>query len=97
MTKKRHLLRERTAKGEKIGGGYIVVGRHTATGRVRVSPIGLPFEHPTAEAALREMVRLAEANPGKQFCVFAQIGTIGATSGDLLDGREHNDMPASKE
>ena len=68
----RHNLKERTEKGEKIGGGYIVMRRHTTTGRVEVCPIGLPFEWPTREAAWQEASRLASLHPGKKFCVFAQ-------------------------
>ena len=95
-------LKSRAAKGEKVGGGYIVMGRHSSTGRVMVSPIGLPFEHPSQESAEAEMRRLAAMKPGMRFCVFAQVseycvdppaaenGQPPVTSAPVGDGRAIN-------
>lgn len=69
-------LKERTTYGEKIGGGYIVMRRHTSSGRVAISPVGLPFEYPTLLAAMKEATRLATFRPGKQFCVFQEVNSI---------------------
>lgn len=60
--------------GEHIGGGFFVVRRHTSSGRMTVCKNGMPFEHPTFESAATEAIRLAELQPGKPFCVMAQLG-----------------------
>lgn len=67
------LLKERTSKGEKIGGGYFVMARHKGTGRVLASPSGVPFEHPDRGSAEREMLRLAGLHTGTTFCVFEEV------------------------
>lgn len=63
----------RTAKGEKVGGGFIVFRRHRSSGRVATPASTLPFEHGSFEAAEKEMNKLAKAHPGKEFCVFYQV------------------------
>ncbi len=49
----------REAKGEVIGGGYIVLGRYP-DGRLRWSK--LPFEHGSLVAAQEEAKRLSSVN-----------------------------------
>lgn len=66
-------LKERTAKGEKIGGGFIILRRSASSGRVTIAPTTTPFEHPTLSAAINEATRLAKIGPGKKFCVFGQM------------------------
>jgi hypothetical protein len=66
MTK---LFVSRTGLGEKIGGGFFVFRRNKESGRIQ--PGNLPFEHPTAAAALEEAKRLAAKHPGETFQVFA--------------------------
>jgi hypothetical protein len=63
----------KTRKDELIGGGFFVFRRFTSSGRIRISPKGMPFEHPTFEAASLEAVRLAHANPEKKFCVLREL------------------------
>lgn len=63
----------RRERGEVVGGGFIVFRRHSTSGRVSAPSDGLPFEHPTLEAAAMEADRLADLNPGKRFCVFRQV------------------------
>lgn len=76
-------LKERTAKGEKIGGGFIVLRRSRSSGRVTIAPTTTPFEHPTLSAAINEATRLAKIVPGKKFCVFGQMS-------ECLEGGEVN-------
>jgi hypothetical protein len=77
MDGKKHNLKQR--KGEKIGGGYIIMRRHTTSGRVKVNPTGMPFEHPDIISAMDEMRRLAHANPGKKFCILQQVADCVVT------------------
>lgn len=63
----------RAARGEKVGGGFIVFRRHRSTNRVATPASTLPFEHGSFEAAEKEMNKLAKENPGKEFCVFYQV------------------------
>lgn len=47
--------------GEQIGAGYFVFRRGKETGRIARGPAnGLPYEHPTLEAAQSEAARLRE-------------------------------------
>jgi hypothetical protein len=64
---------ERTKYGEKIGGGFIILRRGRTSKRIKTPWNETPFEHPSYEAAEREMKRLAERNEGKEFCVFYQV------------------------
>lgn len=64
-----NLDKQRAYLGEVIGGGFFVFRRSKKTGRV--TPGKLPFEHPTAAAALEEAKRLAAKHPGDVFQVFA--------------------------
>lgn len=66
-------LTSRRERGEVVGGGFIVFRRHRDSGRVAAPSDGLPFEHPTLEAATLEAARLADKHPGKRFCVFTQV------------------------
>lgn len=67
-------LKQRHAKGEKIGAGYFVFRRHKRSGRIAPNPRGVPFEHETAEAAMLEAGRLADQFPGETFEVFRSVG-----------------------
>ena len=63
----------RLKKGEVVRGGYIVFRRGETTGRVKVNPNKLPFEHATLDKASAEALRLSEMAPGIEFCVFHQV------------------------
>jgi len=65
--------RNRAEKGEKVGGGFFVFRRGSTTGRIKINPAKLPFEHPSLEAALREAKRLTERHPGVGFSVLKEI------------------------
>lgn len=65
--------RERT--GEKIRGGYFVFERGQTTGRIKTGRImagGIPYEHPTFAAAVKEVARL-KAKFGGEFEVFGSL------------------------
>ena len=64
---------QRLAKGEVVRGGFIVFRRGETTGRVKINPNKLPFEHATLEKATAEALRLSKSNPGIEFCVFHQV------------------------
>lgn len=66
----------RVAAGEVVKGGYFVFRRGETTGRVKINPAKLPFEHPTLEAAMKEAKRLAHASPLVEFSVFQQAATV---------------------
>ena len=83
----KNLFSKREAKGEVVGGGYIVIRRGDYTNRLRVPGIKAvgkspnmwgPFEYPTVEAAYAEAARLSHLHPGKTFCVFQQINAVKA-------------------
>jgi len=63
----------RLKKGEVVHGGYIVFRRGQTTGRVKVNPNKLPFEHATLDKASAEALRLSRDYPGIEFCVFHQV------------------------
>lgn len=73
----------RLGRGEVVGGGFFVFRRGETTGRIKVNPAKLPFEHGTLEAAQREAKRLAAASPGITFSIFQQVGErlVAATPG----------------
>ncbi|MCW7544874.1 hypothetical protein N7I30_13785 [Aurantimonas litoralis] len=54
-------------KGETIGGGWFVFRRGDDTGRIR--PAWWPFEYACREAAAKQALALAIANPGYRFDV----------------------------
>lgn len=64
---------ERLARGEVVGGGYIVLRRGRAFGRISIDKGKLPFEHATEEAAQKECVRLAALHPGVRFDVWRAL------------------------
>lgn len=66
----------RLARGEVVKGGYFVFRRGETTGRVKINPAKLPFEHGTLEAAMGEAKRLAHANPLIEFSVLQQVATV---------------------
>ena len=66
-------VKDREAKGEVVGGGYIVFRRGKQTGRLGVKKSAIIFEHPDFESAVTEAKRLTIANPGEKFVVFRQI------------------------
>lgn len=74
----------RIERGEVVGGGYFVFRRGETTGRVKINPAKLPFEHGTLEAAQREATALAAKSPGITFSIFQQIGQalVPHTDGD---------------
>lgn len=74
----------RIERGEVVGGGYFVFRRGETTGRVKINPAKLPFEHGTLEAAQREATALAANSPGITFSIFQQIGQalVTHTEGD---------------
>lgn len=57
-------------RGEKLGGGFFVFRRGD---HGRVTPNGMPYEHPDDAAALAEAARLS-VEVGGQFEVYARIG-----------------------
>lgn len=60
-------------KNECIGGGWLVFRRGKRTNRIGVKAHpGVPFEHPTEEAAQAEADRMAEKYPGETFSVFRE-------------------------
>lgn len=63
----------RIKRGEVVGGGFFVFRRGVTTGRIKVDPERLPFEHATLDVAQAEAVRLAAANPGVIFSVFQEV------------------------
>lgn len=63
-------MKERTDKGEKIGGGFFVHRRGRRSNRIHAAP--LPFEHATLMKAINECERLAALNPGAHYVVVAQ-------------------------
>ncbi|MCA8886686.1 MAG: hypothetical protein KDA35_08675 [Hyphomonadaceae bacterium] len=63
-------MKERTQKGERIGGGFFVFRRGKKSNRVH--PGAFPFEHCTMMAAINECQRLARANPGETYIVVGQ-------------------------
>jgi hypothetical protein len=73
----KHPIRKQTfnpkkaRNGEVIGGGYIVLRRGDDTGRVR--PPLWPYEHGTYDEAKAEANKLAAAQPGALFQVFAVL------------------------
>jgi hypothetical protein len=62
---------KKVRKDEVIGGGYIVLRRGDGTGRVR--PPLWPYEHGAYDAAKAEANKLAAAQPGAKFDVFAVL------------------------
>ena len=63
--------------GEEIGAGFFVFRRGKSSGRIaRGGANGLPYEHPTIEAAQSEAARLAEQFRGETFAVFQQVDAI---------------------
>lgn len=69
-------MKERTQKGEKIGGGFLVFRRGRKSNRVK--PSWCPFEHPSAEAAKVQADKLAKENPESSFVVLQVIDTSKA-------------------
>lgn len=63
-------MKERTAKGEKIGGGFFVHRRGKSSKRIHAA--AFPFEHATMMAAIRECDRLAALTPGERYVVVGQ-------------------------
>jgi hypothetical protein len=63
-------------RGEKLGGGFFVFrrGEHG-----RVTPNGMPFEHPDDGAALAEAARLS-VEVGGDFEVYGRIGATGGSN-----------------
>ena len=57
-------------RGEQIGGGFFVFRRGD---HGRVTPNGMPYEHPDDGSALAEAARLS-VEVGGQFEVYARIG-----------------------
>ena len=64
---------ERLDRGEVVGGGYIVLRRGRALGRISIDKAKLPFEHQTIETALAEANRLAAQHPGVTFNVWQTV------------------------
>jgi hypothetical protein len=60
----------RLDRGEVVGGGYIVLRRGRAFGRISIDKGKLPFEHATLESAVQECERLAQQHPGCEFNVW---------------------------
>lgn len=67
--------------GEQIGGGYIVLRRGKRTGRIR--PSFWAFEHPTSDAAVAEMIRLAIKHPGEHFEVWSSNAGVVQRGGTV--------------
>lgn len=67
---------ERIARGEVIGGGFIVLRRGRSLGRVKIDMKKLPFEHATLEKANDEARRLAKLFPGSTFSIFQQVISV---------------------
>lgn len=66
----------RVANGEVVGGGYFVFRRGETTGRIKINPAKLPFEHGTLESAQREANRLSLLHPGVTFSIFQQSESV---------------------
>lgn len=60
----------RLDRGEVVGGGYIVLRRGRAFGRISIDKGKLPYEHATLESAVLEAERLSQLNPGVEFNVW---------------------------
>lgn len=73
MADRLNKMASRRERGEVVGGGFVVFRRHRDSGRVAAPHDGLPFEHPSIEAATMEAARLADKFPGRRFCVFRQV------------------------
>lgn len=82
-------------KNEKIGGGFFVFRRYGSSGRIRMPRSGFPFEHPTEQAAIAEATRLAEANPGKMFCVVQAVSNVVVPAEDDCRVTEYTDAKAA--
>lgn len=63
-------MKQRTAKGEKVGGGFFVHRRGKSSKRVHAAP--MPFEHATLMKAINECERLAALHPGERYVVVGQ-------------------------
>ena len=62
--------------GEAVGGGFIVLRRGKALGRISIDKANLPFEHASLQQAETEAGRLASFNPGQRFDVWQMVATI---------------------
>lgn len=68
--------KNRIARGEVVGGGYIVLRRGKAFGRISIDKGKLPFEHATEESAALEAARLARLHPGVEFNIWHVVGLM---------------------
>lgn len=66
----------RVQRGEVVGGGYIVLRRGKAFGRISIDKGKLPYEHATEQSALLEAARLSALNPGVEFNVWHVVGMM---------------------
>lgn len=81
----------RAAKGEIIGGGFVVFRRGNHTNRLKLSVSKTsaghlrvidPFEHQTLQAAEIEAKRLSEKYPGQTFVVLQQVACFSSNATD---------------
>jgi hypothetical protein len=69
------MMKERTEKGEQVGGSYFIFRRGKKTGRISVGK-WVPFEHASLRDAEEQAKKLSEQKPGEKFEVFSSTGII---------------------
>ena len=80
------VMKERTSKGERIGGGWIVIKRELT--QARLTCAFFPFEHDTREAAVAQAEALGVKYTEAIFEVFHSSGDIhGHHVGLYLEAR----------
>lgn len=73
----------RLKHGEAVGGGWFVFRRGRTTGRLKINPQRMPFEHGSRDKAEAEAARLAADHVGISFCVFHMESTFRAKPVEL--------------
>lgn len=66
--------------GDAVGGGFFVFRRGRTTGRIKIDPQKMPFEHATVEDALYAARDQSRKHPGVTFSIFQQIAAVSTSS-----------------